>query len=481
MNTKNAIVVVALFGSTSTTALAQQSAAKNVLFIIVDDLRPELGCYNSPIVKTPNIDKLASEGVLFDQAFCNIPVSGASRTSLLTGMRPTHNTIAEWYISTKDVPEATTINRCFFENGYTTISNGKVFHTASDQKEYWSEQTTTGYLSKKYNFGPYSYNEQRSKDLQALCDAGKTKKRGPYLEASDAPDSAYLDYRIADKSIENLQELSKSGKPFFLVCGFIKPHLPFVAPKKYFDMYDLDDIHLPESWKLREGNNIPARTISESGEIFNYSDAIRAAQRSEEQTKEAIRGYYACVSYVDAQVGRVLDELKRLGLDKTTTVVLIGDHGWNLAEHGGMLCKHTVHYHATHATMIIKSPGVMANHRSSEVVEFVDLYPTICDFAGVTPPSTIEGESLRPLCEDVDAKSKGYAVIRWYDDWCYTDGKYFYSELYDEEGNVSERMLFDHANGIADNYNLIDKPHYSKVIDRLQKEYIERRGARWSR
>lgn len=458
---------------------AKVSKPKNILFIVADDLRPEFGCYNSAMVKTPNIDAFAGQGVLFTNAFCNIPVSGASRTSLLTGLRPTNNTIKNWDASTADVPDATPINERFQKAGYTTIANGKVFHDYKDHEEYWDRiNPVTAFMSSDEN--SMFYKLESNNEIMRRYENGESKLRGNYCESADRDDSEYLDYRIASKTIEDLKELSNSDKPFFLACGFAKPHLPFVAPKKYFDMYAPSKIELPSSWQLREGHNIPnGARQGVGGELMFYSGVSRNRNRSKEETQEIIRGYYACVSFVDAQIGRLLDELDKLGLAESTTVIIIGDHGWNLAEHGGLFCKQTILYHAIRSTMLIRTPGCLEGTRSNEVVEFVDIYPTLCDLSGVKPPKGLQGESIKELCFDPDAKSRGYAVSRWYDGWSYTDGRYFYAEWYDGDGTVSEKMLFDHTNGIEDNYNLVDKPYYKSVVKEMQDQYFDRRGERW--
>lgn len=482
MNNKLTLTTLTLLSSTFVLQVNAQSdnkESKNVLFIIADDMRPEFGCYNSPIIQTPNIDRLAQKGVLFTNAYCNIPVSGASRTSLLTGVRPTKTKIKKWDTTTADVPTATPMNEYFTAIGYNTISNGKVYHDPNDQREHWS---TIRDVSNFVAESSYDYKLESNQDITEQYNNKESKLRGWYAEGADCDDSEYQDYKVTSQTIEDLQQLSKSDEPFFLACGFSRPHLPFIVPQKYFDMYDPSQIELPNSWKLKEGNNIPYEARKGvGGELNFYSGVTRNTNnRSVEETQEIIRGYYASVSFIDAQIGRLLDELDRLGIADNTTVILIGDHGWNLAEHGGMFCKQTILYHAIRSTMIISAPDGLEGHRSNEVVEFVDLYPTICDLAGVEAPQHLEGESIKELCYNQEAKSKGYAVARWQDGWTYTDGRYFYSEWYDNNDEVTANMLFDHTNGIDDNYNLVDKPYYQKKVAELQGQYIERRGKSWN-
>ncbi len=310
--------------------------------------------------------------------------------------------------------------------------------------------------------------------------AGKSKKRGSYYEQMDLPDSMFLDYRVASLTIEDLREVSKQDKPFFIACGFTRPHLPFVAPKKYWDMYDPTTLEAPASYHLPEDHGIPYEAMrGVGGELYGkYIGGKRPNTLSDIQ--HYMHCYYSCVSFVDAQVGRVLDELKRLGLDKNTTVVLIGDHGWNLGEHNGMLCKHTVMPHAVNSTLIIRTEDALEGYTSDQVVEYIDLYPTMCDAAGVEKPEQLEGESLIKLCRKKGAKSKGYSISRWRNGWVYNDGEFYYVEWYNNKGEIVDRLLFDHRESRDDLYNLANNPKYAKLITKLSRKLAKNRGERWS-
>ncbi|MHC4742749.1 MAG: sulfatase, partial [Planctomycetota bacterium] len=301
----------------------------NVLFIAVDDLRPQLGCYGHKQMISPNIDRLAAEGVTFLRSYCQVPVCGASRASLLTGTRPTRNRFlgyATW--AEKDYPGATVLPKHFKSNGYHTISNGKIFHHRTDCKDGWSEPAWHPRGDGNWR----NYVTTESKRIARGNSGG-----GPAYESADVPDNAYFDGKIADKGISDLRCLKDMDKPFFLALGFLKPHLPFNAPKKYWDMYKREEIDLADNPFRPKG--APDAALHNWGELRSYAGIPKKGPLSEDMARTLVHGYYACVSCTDAQIGRVLDELKRLGLDDNTIVVLWGDHGWNLGEHG-LWCKH---------------------------------------------------------------------------------------------------------------------------------------------
>jgi len=266
----------------------------NVLFIAIDDLRPELNCYGKSQIQSPNIDALAAEGLLFQQAYCNIPVCGASRASLMTGIRPTFNRFVNYFTwADKDAPGIKTLPTLFRENGYHTISNGKIFHNQSDSKESWDE-----------NWRPEmstSWRDYQISENITLDTLSGRNRRGPAWECFDGPDSLYFDGRIALKSIRDLRKLKSFDKPFFLATGFLKPHLPFNATKKYWDMYDPDEISIPTNDTLPLG--LPYHMISNWGELRSY-DAIPAeGPVPDPMARKLIHGYYASVSYADS--GRI--------------------------------------------------------------------------------------------------------------------------------------------------------------------------------
>lgn len=303
-----------------------KSKRPNVLFIAVDDLRPQLGCYRHSETLSPNIDKLAAGGTLFERAYCNVPVCGPSRVSVLTGIRTDSR---QWKTSNLKT-KYTTLPLLFKKNGYHVLSNGKVLHHMSDRQDDWSEapwRSVAIYHGKKdwANYNAYGvWQDDKSGET-----INPRTKRGPYCEAAEVPDNAYQDGKVADKTIADLKRMKAANKPFFLACGFWRPHLPFNAPKKYWDMYKRKDVAPAPNRFAPKDLNAPCRT---SGEIDGYALTGKRKQ-TEEFHREARHAYYACVSYVDAQIGKVMKALDSLGLSDNTIVVLWGDHGWNLGEH----------------------------------------------------------------------------------------------------------------------------------------------------
>ncbi|MEL7588233.1 MAG: sulfatase [Prolixibacteraceae bacterium] len=441
----------------------------NVLFIVCDDLRTELECYNNPMVKTPNINRLATNGVVFNRAFCNIAVCMASRASFLTGMRPTRKRfgIGDLRVD-KQVPTAITLNRAFREAGYITISNGKIFHHQNEASSaYWDDVMPYG--------NPLDYQTEENQAFLKIQQETGSKKRGMFYEKADWPDSAYMDAKVVQKSLTDLQKLAKADKPFFLAVGFIRPHLPFVAPKKYWDLYDHNMIEVPSNYVLKEGSLIPREALTHWSELLSYRGIPDEGPLSIDEAKTMIHGYYACVSYVDVLIGQLLDEVERLGLKENTTIVLIGDHGWNLGEHG-LWCKHSIMETSLHAPLIVQTPDGLKGYRSNEIVEYVDLYPTFCDIASLPKTSQLEGQSLYPLLHDKEAKGKGYAVARWNNGFTYLDDKYSYTEWWDKDDQITDRMLFDHTTDPDENYNLAGKSWYQQIVDDLSRKLKAGRG-----
>lgn len=478
MSTRN-FILTGLTLAVSVHTWAQQKVnenKKNVLFIVCDDLRPELGCYDQAQIKSPNIDRWAAQSVLFDRAYCNIAVSGASRASLLTGLRPTKNLLKEWNTRADvDVPDAITLQQHFKKEGYTTISNGKIFHHQDEKsQQYWDE------IMPPTPSAPMGYHSEENLNLMKKQKETGKGKRGYFYEYGDYPEEDYLDWQIARKSIEDLKKLQSQEKPFLLAVGFIRPHLPFVVPRKYWDLYDHSQISIPDNYVLKPGNKIPEQALTNWSELRAYSGIPEKGPLDEETAKMMIHGYYASVSFVDAQIGRLLDALKELGLDKNTTVILIGDHGWNLGEHGTW-CKHSIMNTCLHSTMIIHSPETTKPYRSQEIVEFVDLYPTMCEAAGISKPGQLEGESLLPLLKSPKAKGKGHAVCRWANGFTYIEDQLFYTEWKNKEGKVYDQMLFDHSTDTNENYNVAEDTKYKPVVKELSKKLHKNRGTNYNK
>ena len=423
----------------------------NVLFIAVDDLRPELGCYGKEEILSPHIDKLAAQGTLFTRAYCQVAVCGASRASLMTGLRPTwkrflsYNTFAE-----KDAPGAKTVAEELQVAGYHCISNGKIFHHKKDTADRsWSEPPW------KPEVGGASFLDPSSKDM-----IGGTKKRGPVLESPEVADNAYPDGQIADKTIADLKRMTKSKKPFFLACGFLKPHLPFYAPKKYWDLYDRQAIEIADNRKRPQ--NAPDQ-LTGSAEIHSYHD--RGLTYNDDAWHRACRhGYYACVSYVDAQVGRIMKTLDQLDIRKNTVVVLWGDHGWHLGEHD-FWGKHNVMHLSTRSPLIVSTPGSKGGQTCDRLVEFVDLYPTILDLVGLKPTnSELEGFSFKPLLDKPRMLWKKAAFSRYGPAVSLITPRFNFVRFKD-----GEKMLFDLNSDPEENLNLATYPKQKENLARLEK------------
>ncbi len=433
----------------------------NILFIAVDDLRPELNFYGAPHIQSPNLDKLASQSLVFDRAYCSVPTCGASRASILTGKRPTRNRFLTFDTRIDEqVPEAVTLPKLFKASGYTTISNGKVLHVPDDSASDWDEVWRPGKETLNY-FNQYN---------QELI---SQKQRGNPFEAAAVDEDQYLDGKIAAKGIADLKKLKKAGKPFFLAMGFMKPHLPFNAPQKYWDMYPLENVSLPQSYQ--QPKTTPSKAFHNFGELRTYSNVPKKGPLNTEMAKELIQGYYACVSFVDAQIGKLLHELEKEGLAENTIVVLWGDHGWNLGEHQ-LWCKHCTFETSLRSPLLIKVPGKTKGRHVTDITEFVDIYPSLVELAGLQmPENQLEGESLVPLING-KGRAKNYAVSKFKDAVTLIKGDYFYTEWTNDEGIAYERMLFDHKTDPLELTNLAEKEEYKALVSQLTIELREKWG-----
>ncbi len=328
----------------------------NILFIAVDDLRPELNCFGAEQIHSPGIDKLAREGIIFPRAYCQVPVCGASRASLLTGIRPKRERFIDYDTwAEKDAPGILSLPEHFKNNGYTTISNGKIFHHTRDLVQSWSEEPWQPKPSVEGVWRDYQLPENQKYSQE-------NNGSGPIVEMTDGPDNMYKDGKVAEKSIADLKRLKTENNPFFLAVGFFKPHLPFVAPAKYFNIYNENDLIIADNPNPPE--NAPRKAMHNFGELRAYKDIPKTGPLSDSMNRLMVHGYYASLSYTDAQVAKVLDELERLELDQNTIVILWGDHGWNLGEHG-LWCKHCLFETSLNAPIIMKVPGIEGNKTSN--------------------------------------------------------------------------------------------------------------------
>lgn len=407
----------------------------NVLFIAVDDLRPELACYGKQHIHSPNIDRLAASGVLFERAFCMVPTCGASRASLMTGIRPARNRFVSYQTwAEKDAPGITTFNTHFRTNGYYTVSLGKVFHHPEDNSEGWSEPAWRP-------IGIPWYRRPENHELHERRQKQGDRNRGPAWESADVPDNAYADGVLAERAIADLRRLKGNDEPFFLAVGFFKPHLPFIAPKRYWDLYDHEKIQLPDNYHVPK--DAPQESIHTSGELRAYAGIPAKGPVSDETARNLIHGYYACVSYTDALIGKLLDELDRLELADNTVVVLWGDHGWNLGEHT-LWCKHSCYETSMQIPVIVRAPGIQGGQRRSALVESIDLYPTLCELAGLSSPDHLQGRSLVTLMKHPEAEWKSAAVGRFQNGDTIRTETFRFTEYTNAKGEWTSRMLYDH-------------------------------------
>lgn len=400
----------------------------NVLMIAIDDLKPLLGCYGAERVASPRIDALAAEGTVFLNAHCQQAVCGPSRASLLTGLRP--DTTRVWDLKTQlrgNLPDVVTLPQHFKNQGYESVGIGKVFDPRSVDgrntmdRVSWSRPYVRATSPAHDTFG------YRNPETVRLIEAGQARSRGdrvagwretqaaighkPPTDSADVPDDAYDDGAVATAGARLIADLAAGDRPFFLAVGFKKPHLPFCAPRRYWDLYDPAAFPLASPDRLPDG--APEFHFQDSWELRGGYTGIPAGPLPEQLQRELIHGYHACVSYVDAQVGRLLDALVAAGVSQNTVVVLWGDHGWHLGDHG-MWCKHTNYEQATRVPLIIHAPGQRrAGGRSSAPVEFVDVFPTLCELANLPAPSALEGESLAAALDDPTVTIKPVAVSQY--------------------------------------------------------------------
>lgn len=472
---------IAMLGLTVMPVMGQKNKQEqnkpNVLFIAVDDLKPLISAYGDKIARTPGLDRLAAEGATFLDCYVQQAVSGPSRASCLTGMRPDKTKI--WDLTTyfRQVnPNVVTMPEYFIRNGYETGGVGKIYHISSTpghDAPSWSvpyvNVSTTTYV----NFSP------------------KKGKKGPATECADVPDNTYKDGVVAEEGIKLMSQLKSKGKPFFLAIGFSKPHLPFVAPKKYWDMYKRDQFQIAPFQKKAAGS--PDLAYHTSGELKSYSDIppFDSYAPSElkhlpvDKQKELIHGYYASVSYMDAQLQKVLNELDRLGLSDNTIVVLWGDHGWHLGDHG-LWNKHTNFENATHATFLMRGKQIDKSIKPTTQCEFVDIFPTLCELCNIPTPTYLDGVSLVPAMKNPSSELRQYALSQYpreeamgysirtkrfrYTQWI---GDYYSTERPYNEAKVLAVEMYDYEKDPLETKNLIGDKAYVKEEAMMKKLFEE--------
>ena len=494
---------------TSNVEAKHRSGKKNILFIAVDDLKPVLSCYGDELIQTPNIDKLAQQGSLFSSAYCQQAISGPSRASLFTGMTPDHTQV--WDLKTlirSKNPEVITLPQYFKNNGYESVGIGKIYDPRSVDKKLDKESWSTPYLNSDdfldITYGRPTLSHYQSKETKKAFRKYKkeaeskglkgrelnnyiSERLKPSSECVEISDHAYTDGATALGAVNFIENYS-SDKPFFFAVGFKKPHLPFVAPKKYWDLYKREDMPLAEF--TDRALNSPGFAYHQSGELNSYSDIPDAASFSDiknmvlnaDKSRELIHGYYASISYVDAQLGLVIDALERKGLKDNTIIVLWGDHGWHLGDHG-LWNKHTNFEQATRVPLIIVDPS-NTPRVITEPVEFLGIYPTLCEMAGLEKPEHLDGVSFLNLIKgEKPLKDQRYAVSQYPRNnkmgYSIRDNRYRYTVWVDwtkKKTNVDEVLtveLYDYVEDPLETKNVVDNTKYADVVKRMEAYWLD--------
>ena len=438
---------------------------QNILFISIDDFRPKISSYGETKMITPNIDKLASEGLQFNNAYTNIAVCGASRASIMTGIRPSEKRFNDFSTrASVDTPDAIPLNQIFKENGYETISYGKIYHHKDDFQEYWTEKDG-GQIQSDFQ-DPISIARIEN------AERGEYGKKQPTFEYPDVDDYAYNDGKITKRAINKLKALKNENKSFFMAIGYVSPHLPFIQPKKYWDMYDHDAIKLADnSFQPKNSPDIAIEAQHNSAEMRkNYLDIPENGQLDDNLARNLIHGYYASVTYMDALIGELIKELDDLGLRENTTIVFWSDHGYFLGEHG-FWCKHSTFEEAVKIPFIISSPSHIKNKTTTSFTELVDVYPTLCDIANIKAPSYLQGESLIPVLENPSTILKTEVYTRYKQGEAVIDKDFSYTEFYEGEKYLGN-MLYDNLNDYKQNTD-ISKLSSNKLVVKKYKEKLK--------
>jgi iduronate 2-sulfatase len=474
---------------------------KNVLLIIVDDLKPTLACYGNSQIVSPNFDKLASKSVLFTNCHAQQAVCAPSRVSLMTGMRPDYTQVLDLKTKMRDKnPNILTIPQHLKAEGYKTIGIGKVLHGAKKNDPIsWTRPFVTEddlEYNKNHNRpadGQYQ-NKTTRKTLTSINNASKKIKNirkelavrnaRPATECLELPDNAYVDGAVAAKSIDILKQLHKEETPFFMTVGFRKPHLPFVAPKKYWDLYTRKNLKIAAYQKPAKG--APSYALQTWGELKGYSDIPKEINKNgvlnTDKQKELIHGYFACVSYIDTQLGKILNYLENSKLEKSTLVILVGDHGWHLGDHG-VWNKHTNYEQATRTPLFIMHPEGKKALKNSSPTELLDLFPTICDYLQIKKPNKLHGTSLEPIVSGEIKSVKNAALSQYprhnkmgyalrtnryrYIEW--REGSYKKNKTY-VRGKIVSTELYDYEKDPLEKTNLTKSDTYTNLKNELKEQ-----------
>ncbi len=408
--------LVPLLALLAVAPLHAASTRPNVLLICIDDLKPVTHSYGDPYAKTPNLDRLAARGVQFDRAYCNQAVCGPSRYNLMLGSRSTSTGLYNFGRDFRNVyPDAVPLPQYFKQHGYTSRSIGKVYHVGHgmyDDDASWSvppyhDRVVEYLLPESTSGGQLTREEAYFGNIKSVVPHNQLV-RGSAWESVDVPDNAYADGRVATEAMRRLTEAKAAGEQFFLAVGFARPHLPFTPPKKYWDLYDR--AKLPLAANPNPPKDGPPYALKKIGELNQFAQVPEQPPLTEELQRTLIHGYYAGVSYADAQIGRVLDTLDRLGLAANTVVVVWGDNGYSFGTHGDWT-KHTNYEESNHIPILFAGPGITTGARTQALIATVDLYPTLCALVGLpapTGPQPIDGVSQVPVLRDPKTTVKDY-------------------------------------------------------------------------
>ena len=426
----------------------------NIIFISVDDLRPQLNCYGKNQIISPNIDDLASESYTYENAVCNFPVCGASRASVLTGLRPNRNRFKSYNTRIDvDANNVLTMGEWFKENEYFTLSLGKISHHNNDSPESWSIPAWRA--TKKWR------DYQTKENLDAI-DTNNNDGAAKAFEVGENLIDDYADTKMVNKAIKQLDKLAKKEQPFFMALGFFKPHLPFNAPKKYWDLYNEKDIKLASNRFQPE--NAPDESMHNYGELRKYTNIPSDfnIEVPDSTQKKLIHGYYACVSYIDAEIGKLINHLKKLDIYENSIIVLWGDHGWQLGEHN-LWAKHCNFQTSLKVPLLIKYPNQKKQKRIHTVVELLDIYPTLCDLSNIEKPKHLQGKSLLYINRFDPKNLNGYS--KYHNGETVTSINKSYTEWRKKDNNLKADMMYDLLKDPNENTNISKyKENYSNII-----------------
>lgn len=460
-----AFVILSFLGYFVICHSAARAAEKpNILFIAIDDLRPELGCYGSPMVKSPNLDGIAAQGLRFDRAYCQEAICSPSRASLLSGMRPDETGVTHNFVKFRELnPDAITIPMHFMAHGYETVSAGKIFHRVNDDPQSWSRKLAikqTPFKKPNYTFAlPENHElhmQQRKEMFEKYGEAAKGGlSSGPAYESADVPDHAYIDGWHTQAAIATLKDMvKKDDKPFFLALGFKLPHLNWCAPTKYWDLYDRDEIQLATQTTGPEGGAMIG--LHPSFELRVRANIPKFGPMGDDLSRTLLHAYYASVSYVDALVGQMLAALDETGVRDNTIIIVWGDHGWHLGEMG-IWGKATNYEISTRVPLLLSTPEMKAKGKGTDaLVELVDIYPTLCELAGLPLPDHLAGESFARLIDDPDQQGKDFALSQF----------------------PSPALREWAANPLSPEMR---ETFFGPLIEQVENRIIEQQGDRWDR